>query len=208
MANDVYYSIEGETSRELKVKGSRFMGYALPAHDRQQAESFVQEISRKHYDASHHCFAYRLGVEDPFVFRYGDGGEPSGTGGKPILEAIHSRSLTCIVCVVARYFGGTKLGTGGLARAYGHCAAITLDAGNKVKRYVMEAIRIAFAYDLTGVVMNLIASDECQIINTRYDSEVEMNLRVRRSHTDPLQQKLINATSGRVKIFRGEVTGL
>jgi len=204
---DVYNTLGGWASHQIRVKGSRFIGYAAPVKNREEAESFVQEISKNHHDATHNCFAYRIGLGDNSLFRYSDAGEPSGAAGKPILKAIDGRVLTDVACVVTRYFGGTKLGTGGLARAYGQCAGETLDMGEKVERFLIAGLRVVFGYDLTGAVMALISNYGCQIGNTVYGSETEMILRVRQSKAADFERDILNITGGKVRIFREEVKG-
>ena len=202
---DRYFTLRVRASREMKVKGSRFIGYAGPAKDREEAESFIREISRKHHDATHNCTAYRLGAGDASFFRFNDDGEPAGTAGRPILGAIDSRSLTDVVCVVARYFGGTMLGTGGLARAYSKCAGEVLDCGDKIERFLTASLRIMFDYDLTGAVMGLIARYDATVERTVYGAESEIVLRVRQSKTEDFERELLNTTGGRVRVFREEV---
>jgi uncharacterized YigZ family protein len=202
---DRYFTLGVRASREMKVKGSRFIGYAGPVRDRDEAESFIREVSRKHHDATHNCFAYRLGSGDASAFRFNDDGEPSGTAGRPILDAIDSRSLTDVVCVVTRYFGGTKLGTGGLARTYGRCAGEALDGGGNVERFLIASIRIRFDYNLTGSVMGLIARYDAAVERTVYGAESEMVLRVRQSKTEDFVRELVNATSGRARVLGEEV---
>jgi uncharacterized YigZ family protein len=200
--NDVYYTLGNRVSYEVKVRGSRFIGYGSPVENREGAESYVKEISKRHHDATHHCFAYRVGVGDASSFRTSDGGEPSGTAGRPILEAIDGRELTNTVCVVTRYFGGSKLGTGGLARAYGQCAAKTLDRGRKVRKYLSVRCRVLFKYDLTGAVMALVSKYGYRIEETLFGSEAEIILRVRQAKIDDFEQDIINSTAGKVRIIR------
>lgn len=111
---DNFFTLPGVVSGETKVKRSRFIGHASPIQGIDQIESFLSRIRTAYYDATHCCFAYRLGSGDQTTFRTSDGGEPSGTAGRPILEAIENHGLTDVICTVTRYFGGTKLGTGGL----------------------------------------------------------------------------------------------
>ncbi len=206
MEKDVYFTIKKRASAEIKVKGSRFIGHAAPIKSREEAESFIKEVSKKYYDATHNCFAYRANMGETSLFRTSDAGEPSGTAGKPILNVIDGLELTNVVCVVTRYFGGTKLGTGGLARAYSQCAGETLEREGKVKHFKTVTIRVVLGYELTGIVMTLVSSYNCQIKNTIYGSEVEMVLRIRQSSIDRFKQNLIDSTSGRVKILREEVS--
>ena len=202
MCDDAFHTLKAEASAETKVKGSRFIGYTAPVENRTDAEAFIQSISKKHHDAAHNCFAYRVGIGDNAVFRYSDAGEPSGTAGKPILDAIDGRNLTNAICVVTRYFGGTKLGTGGLARAYHDCASHTLDAGTIVVKYVTDTLHIRYPYDFTGVVMKLVSDHGCCVEETIYENEPETLVRIRVSKIKRFQQELIDATSGKVKITR------
>jgi len=205
IVKDAYYTLKIPASHEIKVKGSRFIGHARSITDRHEAEVFVQSITKKHYDATHNCFGYRVGLGDGSVFRYSDDGEPSGTAGKPILEAIDGRGLTNTVCVVTRYYGGTKLGTGGLARAYGECGARTLDVGGRQRKYRMASVQIVFEYDLTGVVMAQISDFECRVKETNYGSDTEMMLEVRLSRVEAFLYALIDRTAGRVDIVRKDL---
>jgi uncharacterized YigZ family protein len=202
MCYDEFHTLKAKASAETRVKGSRFIGYAAPVENREDAEAFIQSISKKHHDAAHNCYAYRIGFGDNSGFRYSDAGEPSGTAGRPILDAIDGRDLTNTICVVARYFGGTKLGTGGLARAYHDCASSTLDAGTVIVKFVTDSLHIRYPYDLTGVVMKLLSKLGCDIEETIYENEPEMHVRIRLSEIDRFQRELIDATAGKAKIIR------
>lgn len=202
MDPDVYYTLGNRASAVIKVKGSRFIGCAAPVREVKEAQSFIQEILKRYHDATHNCFAYRIGIGDGSLFRYSDAGEPSGTAGKPILDAIDGRGVTDAICVVTRYFGGTKLGMGGLARAYARCAGETLEKCGKVERYLYVALRIVFGYDLTGTVMALISRYGNKVIDTIYGSETEMVLQVRESMEDKFKQDLMNVTVGKVRVSR------
>jgi uncharacterized YigZ family protein len=152
MVNDTYLTLRGMISNKMKVKGSRFVGYAVPVKSSEEANNFIHDISCKHEDATHCCYAYQLHLEDnPVVFRFSDAGEPSGTAGIPILEAIRGRGLTNVVCVVVRYFGGTKLGVGGLARTYSQCAKNTLEIGKTVKVYMKDQLHISLKTIVVGL---------------------------------------------------------
>ena len=198
--NDVYYTLGRPGRFELKVKGSRFIGYAAPAGSREIAERLVESLEKQFYDATHNCYAYRIGLGGGAVFRTSDAGEPSGTAGRPILDAIDRRKLTDTVCVVTRYFGGTKLGTGGLARAYGECAAGTLDNSEITEQYLSAAIQVSFGCELTGKVMTLIQKHGCKIKKGDFQAQTVIRLRVRKSKADRFKQDVINATSGKIQI--------
>ncbi len=202
---DVYYTLKNKTCREIKIKGSRFIGYTRSIDSRDEAEAFISEISQKHNDATHVCYAYRLGMGNDSIFQSRDGGEPSGTAGRPILDAIDGRELTNIVCVVVRYFGGTKLGIGGLARAYRQCAGETLDGGETIERFITSAIRIVFHYDFTGSMMNLISRYQCQIEKTVYGEKTELLLHIRQSRAEAFERDVLNVTNGQAKLLREEI---
>ena len=199
---DAYLTLRSDTYTELKVKGSRFIGRAIPVNDRDQAEKQIRQISQKYHDATHNCFAYQIGTGDAVYNRFNDDGEPSGTAGKPILEAIQGRRLTCVLCVVTRYFGGTKLGTGGLARAYSDCAVLALDGAEIVKHFLTTPLQITFPYDMTGTVMHLISDYHVKIVHKEYGPKTNLTLHVRRSQADAFEKDIINATAGKAQTAR------
>ncbi|HEY8971071.1 MAG TPA: YigZ family protein, partial [Puia sp.] len=114
---DFYYTIEKEATAEFKDRGSKFIGYAIPVSSVDEFKEKLNEVKKLHPKATHHCFAYRLGL-DGNVFRVSDDGEPSGSAGRPILGQIDSKELVNVLVVVVRYFGGTLLGVPGLINAY------------------------------------------------------------------------------------------
>jgi uncharacterized YigZ family protein len=200
--SDVFNALGRPGRFELKVKGSRFIGYAAPVASGEIASRLVESIQRQFHDATHHGYAFRVGLGGNALSRMSDDGEPSGTAGKPILEAIDRRNLTDTVCVVTRYFGGTKLGTGGLARAYGECAAGTLDNGEITEHHISATIRILFGCELTGRVMSLIQKCGCKIEKGDFQAQTKIQLRIRKSNAEQFRQDLINATSGKIRFLR------
>lgn len=199
--DDQYDIIAQPATSEIKIKGSRFIGHVGLCESREAAESFIAEVAKRHYDATHNCSAFRVGVGEQIQWRYSDDGEPSGTAGKPIYDMIEGRGLTHVCCVVTRYFGGTKLGCGGLVRAYGQAAAEALDQAGRQVRYVHEDIRIAYPYDFTGVVMHLVERFEGQIDASEYTEETEQTIRLRRSRVEAFTRELVEASAGRVRIL-------
>lgn len=146
-----YRTVEMSSERELVVKRSRFIGRAFPVSGEEQALFLLEKIRKQHWDATHNCFAYSIG-EKGTCARYSDDGEPSGTAGQPILEAIRSRGLTDVLVVVTRYFGGTLLGTGGLVRAYGASASEALEAAGPVDMTDCVVYSAEVPYHLWGKV--------------------------------------------------------
>ncbi len=130
---DEYRTLQEESRGLYKEKGSRFISIAVPVESAGDVKSQLESLRKQYHDARHHCYAYRLG-EPPYEFRYNDDGEPSGTAGKPIFGQIQSFDLTNILIVVVRYFGGVKLGTGGLIQAYRSAAKEAIENGRIVTK--------------------------------------------------------------------------
>lgn len=184
-----------------KIKGSRFIAFAAPLNDREGALAAVSARQAADPQASHHCYAYRLGTgEDDF--RFADDGEPSGTAGRPILKEIDGRSLSDLIVVVTRYFGGTKLGSGGLVRAYGSAAAAVLESAEIVERRVEAPLRLSFAYHRLGAVQGVLSAHQLTPTEARYGAEVELRLAVPVEEVDALKQALRDATAGRARFAR------
>jgi uncharacterized YigZ family protein len=187
----------------MKVKGSRFLAEAVPVPTAEAAEAHIEAVRKRQYSATHHCTAYRVGAKGQ-TFRYNDDGEPSGTAGPPILRQIDGRALTNTLVVVTRYYGGTKLGTGGLVRAYGDAAALALDACRIVERVLRDRLRVRFAYDDTSPAMHTIHQHDAEIVDTHYTEETELVVAVRRSEVDAFIEMFTNALGGRGEVSRVE----
>jgi uncharacterized YigZ family protein len=200
-ATDIYRIPARSAQTELREKGSRFIAEVFVVDAPAEAEERTAAVRRREYAATHHCTAYRVGV-DGSTFRYNDDGEPSGTAGLPILRQIDARGLTQTLVVVTRYFGGTKLGTGGLARAYGAAAAEALDAAGILEREIRTTLRIAFAYDDTAAAMHVINRFDARIEASDYSDRTVLAASVRRSTAEAFQAALLEALGG-----RGEIDG-
>jgi uncharacterized YigZ family protein len=200
--------VGGQAGHQIKVKGSRFIAAVAPVETEEEAGKFIERISRKHFDATHNCFAYRLGLSVEAISRFSDAGEPSGTAGRPILEAISGRDLTDTVVVVTRYYGGTKLGTGGLARAYRACALAALEKAGSTKRYLTVDFRCQFPYPLTKEVEGLIRKLGGQVLEGEYGEDVEMTVRMRRSRAQEFREAVEVLGKGKalkIEDFRLEI---
>jgi len=199
--SDQYTTIAAPARAELKVLGSRFIASAHPLSTREEVEQVLAAVRKELFDATHHCFAYRLGA-DGADFRTVDGGEPSGSAGKPILAAIDRGGFTDILVVVTRYFGGTKLGVGGLARAYGEAAAGALDSATPKVCYATVRLRATFPHDMVGAVMHAVGRLGAKIEGTEYDGEVHLLVSVRASRADDLEMSLLEGTRGGIRVKR------
>ena len=199
---DEYLSIAADATASLKVEGSKFIASAFPVDLRFQAEEMLTKVRREYFDATHHCFAYTFGIEGK-EFRYSDDGEPSGTAGIKILAAIQSKSLSDVLVVVTRYFGGTKLGTGGLGRAYYESANRVLSDAAVVPKVVTEEMQITFPYDETSRIMNTLSHRKAKIVDTIYDDDVTLRLSIRKNSALLLADELVNVTRGNIAVKRG-----
>ncbi len=196
---DSYRVLKSTFLAEIKVKGSRFIARAVPVGSLESVQLALDDIRREDRDATHHCTAYRLGPSgDEFWFN--DDGEPSGTAGRPILRQIEGHDLTNTLVVVTRYFGGIKLGTGGLIRAYGDAAREALDHAPVDVIVRRKPISVKFAYADTSPAMHTISRFDAEILNTEYGDETRIELGVRYSEVSGFLEAFENALSGRCQI--------
>lgn len=173
-----YKSIAAASEGIYKEKGSKFVGYAFPCSSEDAFAEELKKIKTEHRTARHHCYAYAFGP-DGEEYRANDDGEPSGTAGRPIYGQIRSFELSDIGIVVVRYFGGTKLGTSGLTRAYKSAAKDALDNARILQRELAEKLRIVFPPTDTGAVMRILEKFETRIIDLQYSTESEMTVEVK-----------------------------
>ncbi|MCP4571935.1 MAG: DUF1949 domain-containing protein [bacterium] len=180
---------------ETRVQRSRFVAYAAPVADEAAARAYVDEIGRRHHDARHVCWAARFGlVDDPREIR-ADSGEPAGTAGEPILRALRQAGITDCVGVVVRWFGGVKLGTGGLGRAYGEAAALAVAAA--ARRTVLLGVRaeLVFPYALQKTVRHHLDGHEGRIESEEYGAEVRWTVWLPRGRAGELRERLVEASA-------------
>lgn len=196
---DSYLTVKREAVYELKVKGSRFIGQIRLCHDKATAESTLDNIRKKYYDATHNCFAYRVGLGNEVIFRYSDDGEPSGTAGKPIYDQIEGGNITNVLVVVTRYFGGTKLGTGGLAHAYSQTAQETIRSAGKVEKQITERIAMTVQFSDYNNVERLVHQMKAKIIDSEFTDIVRITAEIRISLVQDFKEKLVDITSGRIE---------
>lgn len=187
-----------------KIKGSRFWAFARPVADEAAARAFLDELRELHRGAGHHCFAWTLGVSDPRT-RSSDDGEPSGTAGRPILKEIEARDLRDTCVVVLRWFGGTKLGTGGLVRAYGGAARALLAEAPTEEVLETRPARLRFGYPDTALVEGVLRELGLEPVAADYEAEVSLSLAVPTEQVEALERALSDATAGRLSLdLRGD----
>lgn len=188
---DKYLTIKDKMIGEgfYSEKRSKFLAFAHHVETVEEAMDTIASYRKKYYDARHCCYAYMLGA-DRKEFRANDDGEPSSTAGKPILGQINSNSLTDILIVVIRYYGGVNLGTGGLIVAYRTAAADAIDHAVVEERLVEETITYEFTYPMMNGVMRIVKDMQPRIISQHFDTSCEIVLAIRKSRADELRKKL------------------
>ena len=175
---------------EVREKGSRFFGFARRAASADAAEELVAKLRREHHDATHVAFAWKIGSSGDESLKFSDGGEPSGTAGRPIGAAIASSGLTDVAAAVVRYFGGTKLGTGGLARAYREAAELALRACGSLAVYDTVRIETRPSHARVGAVRRLIDPPNVRLAAESFEPEPILELEVRRSVAEAVMKRL------------------
>ena len=195
--DDTYRTIRDLSEGYYTEKRSRFLSFALPVRTPDEVKTQLDIYRKKYYDARHVCWAYMLGP-DRTTFRANDDGEPSSTAGKPILGQINSNSLTDILIIVVRYFGGIELGTSGLIVAYRTAAAEAIAAARIEERTVDETITITFEYPHLNSVMRIVKEDKPDVLAQSFELTCEMTLRIRQSRMDALKSRLLKVDSLRI----------
>lgn len=186
---DSYLTIESDAEAIFKEKSSKFLCYAFHVESEEEIAAHLEILRKRYYDATHHCYAWRLG---PFGerFRANDDGEPSSTAGKPILGQLLSREITNCLIVVVRYFGGTKLGVPGLIAAYKESAAAVLDEAKVIERTVDTTVKVEFSYVVMNDVMRIIKDEQPTIVEQIFDNLCSMTLSIRNSKAELVIGKL------------------
>lgn len=169
---DSYDILAGSGEAELRIQRSRFLALAAPAADEAMARIAITGVQRRHHDCRHVCHAWRLGVGPALVEGRADAGEPAGTAGEPILAAIRQAGVTDTVVVVARYFGGVKLGPGGLARAYGSAASEALAAAPRRTVRLGQEFVVVFPYARQGLLGRLLAQHDGHVVAEEFAQAV------------------------------------
>ena len=180
-----------------KIKGSRFIADLEPAASEEEAMAAIERILAEFSDASHHCWAWRLDHDD--AFRYSDDGEPTGSAGRPMLNQILGSGLSYVVIIVTRYFGGTKLGTGGLVRAYGAAARAALDAAEVVTVEAKTTLEFRFPYEMQGPIQGLLVARELEPASTEFGVDVVMTVQLRVEDAPEFSAALHELTAGRIE---------
>ncbi|WP_256685663.1 IMPACT family protein [Halococcus qingdaonensis] len=196
--SETYRTVRGRGEAAFEERGSRFIGYIAPAETVADAEEFVAAIENEHPDASHNVPAYRVRA-DPLREYASDDGEPGGSAGKPALTVLEREELENVAAVVTRYYGGTNLGVGGLARAYGRAVKLALDDAGTVEQRPHERLRLTVDYDDSGTVRGILESSDVEF-QAEYEERASFAVRVPSDDAEELRERLLSATSGRAEL--------
>ncbi|AZB44547.1 YigZ family protein [Bacillus sp. FJAT-42376] len=202
-----YYTAKGSGEHEIIIQKSRFICYISRVETEEEAIRFIQEIKKKHHNANHNCSAYLIGERDE-IQKANDDGEPTGTAGVPMLEVLKKRGLKDTAAVVTRYFGGIKLGGGGLIRAYGQSVSEGLNHTGIVERKLMRIMHTKIDYTWLGKLENELRSSEYLIKDIHYLNDVEIETYVASDQTETFTKWMTELTNGQSEITQGDVTYL
>jgi len=198
-----YLTIKDYGEASINIRKSEFIGYIRNVETEDFAMEFIEQIRKKNWNATHNCYAYIIGENDE-IQKANDDGEPSGTAGKPILEAIKKNYLKDTIIVVTRYFGGIKLGTGGLIRAYGQAASEVIQSTGIIQRTLNTNLAVTIEYPLLGKVENSLNNKGYKIKDINYLEKVTLYVLVEYGFEDDFEKYLINLTNDQVNTERIE----
>ncbi len=192
MAEDTYLTVEAAAETASRERSSKFLSYIYPVRTEEEIRGHLETLRKRHFDATHHCYAWRLGPRGE-RWRANDDGEPSGTAGKPILGQMLSAEVTDCLIVVVRYFGGTKLGVPGLITAYREAAAEAITTARVVERTVDREIRVDFPYMAMNDIMRAVKEYQPTVRAQRFDNLCTLELTIRESRAAELEERLKKA---------------
>ncbi|KQS94112.1 YigZ family protein [Chryseobacterium sp. Leaf394] len=173
----------------LKEKGSKFIGYAFPVNSEMELKGALEKIRLEHPKATHHCYAFRMGLNGE-NYRANDDGEPSGSAGLPIYNQLLANEITNVLVISVRYYGGTKLGVSGLVKAYKECAKITLEEAEIIIRELETEITVQFNFDQQNVIFTLLSKFDAKILNFETFEKCEIRASIKLAEKENISEKL------------------
>ncbi|TCK25134.1 putative YigZ family protein [Pseudonocardia endophytica] len=191
--------IAADTVHEIEIARSRFRCALVRVGDVDAATAVIEAIRREHWTATHHCTALRIGSDGGRTQRSNDDGEPAGTAGVPMLEVLSRREITDVVAVVSRWFGGTKLGAGGLVRAYGQAVSESLDAAGTLRRVRHRQLLVAVGHEEAGRLENALRTDGHRVADVHHGPDVTITVDVPEDGTDAFAHWLAERTAGTIE---------
>ena len=196
---ETYRTVGGRGEARFEVRGSTFVGHVAPVEDVAAAEAFVEAVAAEYDDATHNVPAYRVREGELLREYESDAGEPSGSAGKPALNVLVQRDIENVAAVVTRYYGGTNLGVGGLARAYARAVKDAVDDAGVVAERPHERLRVTVDYDDSGTVRGVLESEDHEF-DAAYEERVTFDVRVPSAESEALRDRVASATSGRADV--------
>jgi uncharacterized YigZ family protein len=190
MEDDEYITVQGISKSELDIKKSKFIGLLKSVTTEQEAFDFLRSVRTEYPDATHHCFAFIIGSGAKKISRSNDAGEPLNSAGKPILSAIESSDLNNVICVVVRYFGGIKLGVGGLIRAYGQTARECIQKAERIINVLSSDLHIQMSYKYMGAVISLVNRLKGKVISVDQGEKVLAVANIRNSMVSTFKEQI------------------
>ena len=197
---DLYRTIQVPSDGAYKEKGSKFLAFAYPVSNEASIKEHLAILQKQFHDARHYCYAWRLGPEKTH-YRVNDDGEPSGSAGKPIYGQIVSRDLSDILVVVVRYFGGTKLGVGGLIQAYRAAASDALDQSTIIECKVFDILKLEFGYEQMNSVMKVIKNMQLDFENQAFDMNCSLVLKSWKRKTEQVLDTFSKLTRCKITVI-------
>ncbi|MFZ7131993.1 MAG: YigZ family protein [Eubacteriales bacterium] len=195
-----YLTIKEPSNGEIDIRKSQFIVHCFPVQDENEALEQIKKIGKQYYKATHHTFAYVIGKNGQLK-RFSDDGEPSGTAGKPILKCILQNNLTNILIIVTRYFGGIKLGAGGLVRAYSSAASLGITTAKIIKMQYSTLVKICCEYTLLGKLESYFKSKNILIKDIQYQDKVTIFIYLPQSIVNCILQEITNITNDQACSF-------
>ena len=200
MKTDEFLTIETEQSAEIKIKASRFIAESFLIDSADTANNKLMAVRKREHSATHHCYAWIAGLANDQIFKYSDDGEPNGTAGKPIHDQIAGKNLTNTLIVVTRYYGGTKLGTGGLSRAYSEATALALEKSSVKQHFLTSKFETKCEFCYYDRWMRLLQQLGATVLESDFAERVTLTIEIRQTMTEQLKTKYIELTSGKGEI--------
>jgi uncharacterized YigZ family protein len=202
---DVLRTVSEPVTASILILGSKFLAAIAPAPVESDAAEYLHLRTRRYPDASHHCWAHRTGRPGELIERSSDAGEPSGTAGRPILDALRGEHLENVICVVTRYFGGTKLGTGGLVRAYADATNAVISEAVVVEQRIVRLIMLDFDHERTGIVYRALEEFGVHFQQGHYDERAHGHIEVPRTRVSLLHHRIMELARTGVDWNEGEL---
>lgn len=201
LENDTYKTVDKPSGGSLlKEKGSKFIGYVYPVSSEEEVKLHLDELKKKHYAARHWCYAWQMGIENS-SYRANDDGEPNNSAGQPIYGQILSFDVKNVLIVVVRYFGGTKLGVGGLISAYRETAKLTLEEASIVKRIQKDRYKLIFEYAHMNKVMRIIKEEHLTIDTQKMELNCEFDISIRKKEVEKVIRRIEELRVVKVKLL-------